>query len=459
MSTSKFLSHEGDNRKVRVAIIGAGLAGLAVANGLLKDPAGRFDVQIFERDTVAFSSERGGYQLRISANGLNALKTVSSPEVWSKIRNVWSEDRETAPTLVDPVTFKALLRLDEHKWYPLSRALPRLGLRRAFLEPMLAQGRVHFSHTFKSFELMSDEGCGVWLYFDGHDPQQADILIAADGSNSQINVQVGLSNKIKLQNQFLVQSRGHISQSVRNELPESLVKDGPVLFFGGKHAFGYVSIYKATEYVKAGEEASYQMFWSIIISRAHGEELLAKAGSDPQKMVPHLKEYVQNYLGYGEPLVHIIQSATEFIRTGPLTSSINPGKDWRNGIDKNARVILLGDAVHPMPPSRGMGANQALTDAGNLVDLFHRATFEQGLPSDGELAALVRTFDEEMFTRAFNVVKSSEALTVLDSKKVSGKMLLAFVAMVMTTVGWVCSCLQIVGLKAEQKLDFFSQEK
>ncbi|TVY63355.1 Zeaxanthin epoxidase [Fusarium oxysporum f. sp. cubense] len=450
MATSKFLSHEENNRKIRVAIIGAGLAGLAVANGLLKDPAGRFDVQIFERDTVAFSSERGGYQLRISANGLNAIKRVSSPDVWSAIREVWSEDRETAPTLVDPVTFKALLRLDEHKWYPLSRALPRLGLRRAFLEPMLAQGRVHFSYTFKRFELTSDEGRGVRLYFDGQDPQDADILIAADGSNSQVNRQVGINNKVKLQSQFLVQSRGHISQSVRDELPESLVRDGPVLFFGGKHAFGYVSIYKNTEDLSTGQEASYQLFWSIIISRAHGEELLAKAGSDPQKMVPHLIEYVRNDLGYDEPLAHIMQSATEFIRTGPLTSSMKPDKDWRNGIDKNSRVILLGDAVHPMPPSRGMGANQALTDAGNLVDLFHQMTFKQGAPSDGELAALVRTFDEEMLTRAFNVVKSSEALTSLDSSKVSGRIFIAFVGMVMTAVGWVCSCLEIAGLKAER---------
>ncbi|KAF9764124.1 hypothetical protein IL306_002895, partial [Fusarium sp. DS 682] len=283
------------------------------------------------------------------------------------------------------------------------------------------------------------------------DPQDADIFIAVDGSNSQVKRQVGINNKVKLKSQFLVQSRGHISQSVRDELPESLVKDGPVLFFGGKHALGYVSIYKNTEDVSTGQEAAFQMFWSIIISRAHGEDLLAKAGSDPQKMVPHLIEYVRNDLGYGEPMVRIMQSATEFIRTGPLTSSVKPDKDWRNGIDKNSRVILLGDAVHPMPPSRGMGANQALTDAGNLVDLFHQATFEQGVPSDGELAALVRTFDEEMYTRAFNVVKSSEALTMLDSKKVSGRIFLAFVGMVMAAVGWVCSCLDFVGLKAQQQ--------
>ncbi|KLO85236.1 unnamed protein product [Fusarium fujikuroi] len=459
MATSKFQSREDNKGKIRVAIIGAGLSGLAVANGLLKDPAERFDVQIFERDTIAFSSERGGYQLRISLSGLNALKTVSSPEVWPKVREVWSEDQPMAPTLVDPVTFKALLRLDQHKWYPLSRSLPRLGLRRALLEPMLAQERVHFNYTFQRFELISGDRSGVRLHFDGHDPEHADILIAADGSNSLVNKQIGINNKIKLHSQFLVQSRGHISQSVRDELPESLVRDGPVLFFGGKHALGYMSIYKNTEELSEGQKASYQLFWSIIVSKAHGEELLAKAGSDPRKIVPHLVEYVRKELGYGDPFVRIMESATEFIRTGPLTSSVKPEKDWRSGIDANSRVILLGDAMHPMPPSRGMGANQALTDAANLVDLFHQTTFEQGVPSDGELAALVSTFDEEMLTRAFNMVKSSEALTSLDTSKVSGKAIVAFVGMLMTAVGWVCSFLEMVGLKSKQRLDFVSQEK
>ncbi|KAG9501988.1 hypothetical protein J7337_007696 [Fusarium musae] len=98
MATSKFLPGEENKGEIRVAIIGAGLAGLAVAN-------------------------------------------VSSPEVWPKVRKVWSKDKETVPTLVHPVTFKALLRLGEHKRYPLSRSLPRLGLRLTLLEPMLAQVR------------------------------------------------------------------------------------------------------------------------------------------------------------------------------------------------------------------------------------------------------------------------------------------------------------------------------
>ncbi|KAI8179423.1 Phenol 2-monooxygenase [Colletotrichum sp. SAR 10_75] len=425
MASSKFLPHEVNHRKIRVAIIGAGISGLAVANGLLKDPDGRFDVQVFERDTIAFNSERGGYQLRISTNGLNALKTISDSELWSLIREVWAGDQAEAPTIVDPKTFAARLRLGDLKLYPKSQAIPRTGLRGALLQPLLVQGRVHFSHTFTRFELMPGEQCGVLLHFDGQASQEADILIASDGSGSQVNRQVGLNNKIKLEAMTLIQSRGTISRSVLDELPESLVESGSVMFLGGKDVAGFSSVYDAKKDLNTGDTESYTLFWSVGIPRARGDELIAKAGSNPQKIIPLLIDYFRNDLGYGKPLEVIMRSATEAVRTGLVTSSFKPKTDWRNGIDKNSRVILLGDAVHPMTPGRGMGANQALTDAGNLVELFHQATFEKDVPSDGELAALVRAFDAEMYPRAFKMVKASESVTSLDLTTVSGKMIIA----------------------------------
>ncbi|KAK1497077.1 hypothetical protein CTAM01_08089 [Colletotrichum tamarilloi] len=403
MASSKFLPHEGKHRKIRVAIIGAGISGLAVANGLLKDPAGRFDVQVFERDTIAFNSERGGYQLRISANGLNALKTVSDLELWSLIREVWAGDQAKAPTIVDPDTFAVRLRLGDLKLYPKSRAIPRKRLRGALLQPLLVQGRVHFDHTFARFELMPGERCGVQLHFDGQASQEADILIASDGSNSQVNRQVGLNNKIKLDSMTLIQSRGIISRSVRDELPESLVESGSVMFLGGKDVAGFASVYDPQKDPSTSGTESYTLFWSV--------------------------DYFRNDLGYGKPLELIMRSATEAVRTGLVTSSVKPKTDWRNGIDKNSRVVLLGDAVHPMTPGRGMGANQALTDAANLVELFHQETFEQDVPSDGELAALARTFDAEMYTRAFKMVEASETVTSLDLTTLSACFLLHFTAL------------------------------
>ena len=93
-----------------------------------------------------------------------------------------------------------------------------------------------------------------------------------------------------------------------------------------------------------------------------------------------------------------------------------------------------------------MGANQALTDAGNLVKLFTAAAFVNEVPSDKELAGLVREFDAEMYPRAFKMVKASEDFLDLDLTKASGRLLLTGVWLVMTVLGWGVSALETVGL-------------
>jgi salicylate hydroxylase len=103
-----------------------------------------------------------------------------------------------------------------------------------------------------------------------------------------------------------------------------------------------------------------------------------------------------------------------------------------------------------------MGANQALTDAGNLVKLFHSSNFEQSKPSDQELASVVREFEAEMYKRAFKMVKDSEAVTNLDLTKVSGKAVIRLVGAVLTVLGWGASLLEIVRLRKREKLDFLS---
>jgi 2-polyprenyl-6-methoxyphenol hydroxylase-like FAD-dependent oxidoreductase len=438
-------NENGKPRQIRVAIIGAGLSGLAVANGLLKDPSGRFDVQVYERDTIAFDSERGGYQVRVSSNGLSALKTIADEELWKSLREVWEGDDAKAPALVDPSTFNVHLRLGDLKLYPKSRPVSRLLLRHALLQPLLATQRVHLSHKFKSFTFRQD-GCGVQLHFTDQESQSADILIAADGSGSQVNRQVGLNNKTKLKDWILIQSRGIIDKATRDKLPRSLLESGAVMTMGGKGMSGYASVYASTPNPVNKDKEEYNLFWSAVVPTTRGEQLLEKAEHNPKRVVPLFADYLRDELGYGEILPFIVSSATDLPRTGVVSSSVKPEVDWRQGIAQNARIILLGDALHPMTPGRGMGANQALTDAGNLVKLLTAATFEKQVPSDKELAHLVRQFDAEMYPRAFKMVKASEDFLDLDLTKTSGRLLLKGVWLVMTVLGWGVSVLEAIGL-------------
>lgn len=88
-----------DAPRLRVLIVGAGLSGLCIANSLLRDPAQRFDVSVFERDTVAFDSERGGYQIRLGQDGITGLKTCLSPETYLELSQAWGQGAQHNGTL------------------------------------------------------------------------------------------------------------------------------------------------------------------------------------------------------------------------------------------------------------------------------------------------------------------------------------------------------------------------
>src|ERR1700722_1933033 len=65
----------------RLLIIGAGLGGLALAQGLVK--AG-FNVSVFERDESPTSRPQG-YRISIRSLGMNALTALLAPEKMSRL--------------------------------------------------------------------------------------------------------------------------------------------------------------------------------------------------------------------------------------------------------------------------------------------------------------------------------------------------------------------------------------
>lgn len=185
--------------KIRVGIIGAGSGGLTLANGLLNDPQQRYDVIIYERDTVAFSLERGGYVLRIANNGFQALKSVAYSDTWRLLQQAWREPKPKAPSMVDPKSFQLIWRLSDTVLYPKSLPIARTSLREALIQKPLAENIIRFGVTFSRFEIIGDgSDHKVVIHFEEPEknpPTEVDILIAADGSRSRINQQVGLNNK------------------------------------------------------------------------------------------------------------------------------------------------------------------------------------------------------------------------------------------------------------------------
>lgn len=83
------MAKPSQSKPFRVAVIGGGLSGLCLANALLGDSQERYDVQIYERDTATFDSERGGYQIRLGADGIDGLKTCLAKDTYEELKHIW----------------------------------------------------------------------------------------------------------------------------------------------------------------------------------------------------------------------------------------------------------------------------------------------------------------------------------------------------------------------------------
>lgn len=453
------------NPRIRVAIIGAGIGGLATANGLVNDPDQRFDVTVYERSLPDFSSEQGGYQLRIASAGLQGLKDICSKRTWALLQKAWAGDDATAPTMVNPKNFNVEWVLHETKLYPQSRPVPRAGLRSVLMDSLLKEERVRFDCAFKKFEVVANaDNKGnheVVCHFENPEKNPsitADILIASDGSRSTVNGLVGLNNKIKVQGWTLIQSQANVDEKLRSQLPQSMLKHGSVMLLGGATCTGFASVYDYFLNVEDAEHGKTQskVFWAVLIPQTLGRDLMTKSGGDDVKLCNLVADYLVNDLKYDPKcLPFIINNATQQVRTGGVTSSRRPPKDWRDGEDSLSRIVLLGDAVHPMTPGRGMGANQTIIDAASLVKTLRQREFAKpdGLSTDKNWADAVKIFEAEMMPRAFKMVKASEDMTALDLTALGDRLKIRFAKTILTVAGWFVSALEMLHLKKRERFD------
>ena len=118
---------------LRICIIGGGLAGLCLANGLLraKEDGVSIDVKVFERDTTAHASERGGYSsksalnsnflwlmssvVRMGEDGLEGLRTCMDAKTYEELKESHGHAVSPAAALIDPMDFHVMIRTNELK--------------------------------------------------------------------------------------------------------------------------------------------------------------------------------------------------------------------------------------------------------------------------------------------------------------------------------------------------------
>ena len=360
------------SNQTRIAIVGAGLGGAAA--GALLQKAG-FQVDVFEQ-APAFS--RLGAGIHMGPNVMKIFRhlgieekllTMSSrPDFW------FSRDGESG---------EYMSRIPLGDFAVKEYGAPYVTVHRGDLHALqisaLAPGSLHFDKRLTEIE---DDGNGVDLTFADGTRVRADIVIGADGINSRIRE--ALLGFEKPHYSGWVGHRALISSDKLAKY-DLAFEDCVKWWTEDRHMMVYYTTGKRDEYYYV--TGVPHPAWDF----------------DGASVPSSQDEMREAFAGY-HPTVQALIDCTDEVSKWPLLNR-DPLPLWSRG-----RMVLLGDACHPMKPHMAQGAGMAIEDAAMLT----RCLVETGL---GDPATAFSLYEANRKDRASRVQAVSNANTFLRTQE------------------------------------------
>ncbi|MDJ1135253.1 FAD-dependent monooxygenase [Streptomyces iconiensis] len=311
---------------MRVAIVGAGIGGLAAAVALSRRGIG---VEVYEQ---AAELREVGVGMHLAPNGSRVLHRWG---LAGRLRE--TAVRPAALEVRDGANGKTLFRQPMGRSWEAEFGAPYYTIHRADLHGILAErlprGCLHLRNRLVGFREQVD---GVRLEFAGGGRAEADVLVGADGVNSAVRRAVAGPDSAVFS--------GH--SAVRGTVPAvSLPRLPARTLFVWTGAASRLLCYPVSggalwTYVAVLPDAAPRReSWSAVA----GPAVLARA-----------------FRGWNRDVTALVEAADE---AGCWAlHDREPLPSWTRG-----RVTLLGDAAHPMLPHHGQGASQAIEDGAALA--------------------------------------------------------------------------------------------
>jgi 6-hydroxynicotinate 3-monooxygenase len=314
-------------RRQRIAVVGAGLGGMTVA-GFLQRLG--FAVKVFEQ-APAFS--RIGAGIHLSANVMVVMRRLGIETVLSDI-GLHPDAFVSRQWDTGEILFELPLDAASEAHYGAAYINVHRGDLHAVLESALEPGTVAFGKRLAAIE---EAGDAIRLRFAGGEELDADVVIGADGVNSKVREFLFGPEKPRF--------TGHIAH--RAIFPAARLNGLAIRactkWWGPRN---HILVYYMTQ---AREEvylvtSAPQAAWS-------GETSFVPCDRD---------EFIAEFAGYHAELRQVVETAPEVTKWPVLDRA--PVERWHQG-----RVVLLGDACHPLRPYMASGAAMAIEDAAVLA--------------------------------------------------------------------------------------------
>ena len=315
----------------KIAIIGAGISGLFVAN-LFKENLD-YQVTIYEKNTSINLDE--GYGIQLSTNSIKLLNRIG-------FNTLESKDRFN-PEKIDFYEIKhekkiCDLNISEFNSENCKYTTLKRSKLVEFLKDRLEDNIIKYDHNIEKIEKNNNQ---IILTFNESIKVICDHLIISDGVFSKGKSLIS-NNEIKPAYNNSIAIRGNISRKNLNNLNEKNIS----LFMG--HNFHYV-IYP----INNDNEASN--FIGVLKYKLTANELDNYGLFKEEGFIQGIKDKLQNKIS-----ANILDNLNN-IKCFPVFVSKGYLKPGNN-------ISLIGDAFFAFPPSFAQGASQSIESGSELFD-------------------------------------------------------------------------------------------
>ena len=387
---------------MKVAVAGAGVGGLCLAQGLLR--AG-LEVTVYERDTEL--TVRGqGYRLHIDAG--QALRACLPPDLYELC--VATSGRPSTAMTVMSKSLRPLRRIDAGpRPDPLDLAADPAALsmpvnRQTFREVLAARldGVLELGRACTGFE---QHPGGVTVRFGDGSSADADVLVGADGVGSPVRRRYLPHALVEDTGVVCLYGRTPLTAQTRPLLPAPL-RDGFTAVLGGGvgMAAGLLDFREPPPQtagriapdVRLSPAGSYLMWAVTAAERQFGGKHERLSDLTPVELHAAAKRAIRRW---HPDLIRLVELAAVHETSLVAVRTAVPVDGWQA-----SRVTLLGDAIHAMSPARGSGANTALRDAALLA-----AELAAAARGEKSLLQAVGTYERQMTDYGFAAVRAARA--------------------------------------------------
>ncbi|MCJ1355678.1 MAG: hypothetical protein MMC33_005670 [Icmadophila ericetorum] len=361
-----------------VIIIGAGISGLTFAHGLQK---ANIPFQVFERDR-GVNARGQGYHIRV--NGEDDYTRIEATCAHTKLGGGASLNAITGE--LNP----RQIPTPRHGVLPL--IVDRTVLRTQLLKGL--EEFVSFNKEFKAFTLL--ETGGMIVHFTDDTSTQGSLLVGADGARSRVTREyLPFHLPIDTEGRCIF-GKTPLTPLLSSELDLRALA-GMCVFTDSTH---YIPLGLLLEPIRF-KENEYRcelpedyIYWVLFSRKDHPSDINTVA--EIKGFGPDAAKLSRNLTSHWIPSIHPLFAHQDESQTGVIrVSSFKPTLCFW---EPRASVTLIGDAVHAMSPTAGIGANTALKGAALLVKILG----EEGIlkESIGKYEVSMREFAGEAIEKS-----------------------------------------------------------